>query len=248
MIIWIMIVVFGILSVVFFMGKGAFLIAGYNTANAVDKSKYDEKKLCRVMGIGSLIATLFLLLAQIFEEMAVYFCSIGILLAVIVMSVGTSFFCNNKDSQKHDKTGKLRLFKSKEFWSGLFTIVVCLFVGIMLFTGHVNVEFYNQYFSVGADSWVTKTIKINYEDVQNIEYVSKIELGKRAFGVGSVVLNAGHFRNKAYGDYYLYAYTSSKEYIVLYTESGIVVFNDKDEVKTKILYQQVETKLKNRGT
>ena len=32
MIIWIMIVIFGVLSIVFFMGKGAFLIAGYNTA------------------------------------------------------------------------------------------------------------------------------------------------------------------------------------------------------------------------
>ena len=32
--------------------------------------------------------------------------------------------------------------------------------------------------------------------------------------------------------------------IVLHTESGIVVFNDKDEAKTKSLYQQIEDKLK----
>ena len=96
MIIWIMIVIFGVLSIVFFMGKGAFLIAGYNTAKVEDKLKYDEKKLCRVIGVGCLIVTISLLLAQLFEEMAVYFCSIGILLGVIVMFVGTSFFCNNK--------------------------------------------------------------------------------------------------------------------------------------------------------
>lgn len=244
MIIWIMIVIFGVLSIVFFMGKGAFLIAGYNTAKVEDKLKYDEKKLCRVIGVGCLIVTISLLLAQLFEEMAVYFCSIGILLGVIVMFVGTSFFCNNKGEKNNDRTGKKGILKSKGFWSGLFTVGVCLFVGVTLFTGHVKVEFYDQYLSVGSDSWATKTIEVDYENIENIEYVSDIELGKRTFGVGSAVLNAGHFKNKTYGDYNLYAYTSCKEYIVLHTESGIVVFNDKDEAKTKSLYQQIEDKLK----
>ena len=86
-------------------------------------------------GVGCLIVTISLLLAQLFEEMAVYFCSIGILLGVIVMFVGTSFFCNNKGEKNNDKTGKKGILKSKGFWSGLFTVGVCLFVGVTLFTG-----------------------------------------------------------------------------------------------------------------
>lgn len=35
---------------VFSLGKGAFLIAGYNTAPKREKEKYDEKALCRFMG------------------------------------------------------------------------------------------------------------------------------------------------------------------------------------------------------
>lgn len=38
------------LAIVFFCGKGAFLIAGYNTASKAEKSRYDEKQLCRFMG------------------------------------------------------------------------------------------------------------------------------------------------------------------------------------------------------
>lgn len=40
---------FVILGIVFSRGKGMFLIAGYNTASAAEKAKYDEKKLCRAM-------------------------------------------------------------------------------------------------------------------------------------------------------------------------------------------------------
>lgn len=42
--------IFLVLGTVFAFGKGAFLIAGYNTASAEEKAKYDEKSsvgLCR---------------------------------------------------------------------------------------------------------------------------------------------------------------------------------------------------------
>jgi hypothetical protein len=42
------------------MGKASFLIAGYNTASRKEKEKYDEKKLCRVMGSGLAIITIIM--------------------------------------------------------------------------------------------------------------------------------------------------------------------------------------------
>lgn len=45
-----MILLFLLLGLVFFQGKGAFLIAGYNTASKSEKARYDEKALCRCMG------------------------------------------------------------------------------------------------------------------------------------------------------------------------------------------------------
>ena len=44
------ILLFLLLGVVLSLGKGAFLIAGYNTASKAEKAKYDEKALCRFMG------------------------------------------------------------------------------------------------------------------------------------------------------------------------------------------------------
>ena len=44
------VLLFAILGIVFFCGKGAFLIAGYNTASPEEKARYDGKALCRTMG------------------------------------------------------------------------------------------------------------------------------------------------------------------------------------------------------
>ena len=46
----IMIALFLVLGLTFSRGKGAFLIAGYNTASKAEKARYDEKALCRFMG------------------------------------------------------------------------------------------------------------------------------------------------------------------------------------------------------
>ncbi len=43
---------FLVLGIVFISGKGAFLIAGYNTMPKAERDKYDAKGLCRFMGKG----------------------------------------------------------------------------------------------------------------------------------------------------------------------------------------------------
>ena len=44
------------------------MIAGYNTASQEEKVKYNEKKLCRVMGIGMTIITHLILIAELVEK------------------------------------------------------------------------------------------------------------------------------------------------------------------------------------
>ena len=44
-----------IIGIVLCCGKGAFLIAGYNTASPKEKAAYDEKALCRATGVLVLV-------------------------------------------------------------------------------------------------------------------------------------------------------------------------------------------------
>ena len=52
--------VFLAISIFLFLGKGSWLIAGYNTASAEEKAKYNEKKLCKAIGIITLVVALLL--------------------------------------------------------------------------------------------------------------------------------------------------------------------------------------------
>ena len=49
-----------ILSVFLFKGKGAWLIAGYNTASKEEQAKYDKKKICKATGYICLVSALML--------------------------------------------------------------------------------------------------------------------------------------------------------------------------------------------
>ena len=51
-IVWIVFVIFAVFSIILLSGHGSWFISGYNTASKEEKEKYDEKKLCRTMGIG----------------------------------------------------------------------------------------------------------------------------------------------------------------------------------------------------
>ena len=84
------IVLFLVLALVFFRGKGAWLIAGYNTSSAYEKRHTDEKKLCRFMGVLMLVLAacwIPVLLSAALGSMALFWIGFGLLLAVVVAAV-----------------------------------------------------------------------------------------------------------------------------------------------------------------
>ena len=96
-IVWIVFIILIILSVVLISGHGSWLIAGYNTASQEEKEKYNEKKLCRIIGIGmSVIAILLLimvLLENILPAFFVYIASGIILVDVVVIIILSNTLC-----------------------------------------------------------------------------------------------------------------------------------------------------------
>lgn len=57
---WVVVALLAILSVMWLMGKCGLLIAGFNTSSKEEKQRYDETKLCRVMGGGFSVITIIL--------------------------------------------------------------------------------------------------------------------------------------------------------------------------------------------
>lgn len=90
----IIVAVFIILGIVFFKGKGKFLIAGYNTASREEQDKYDEKALCCFMGkLMFACAGCFVVIAlgNVLEQMALVW--LGIILMILIC-IGAVIYAN----------------------------------------------------------------------------------------------------------------------------------------------------------
>lgn len=85
-IVWIIFVIFAVFSIVLLSGHGSWFISGYNTASKEEKEKYDEKKLCRIMGIGMSIISILILIMGLFENILPAF-FLYIALGIIVVDV-----------------------------------------------------------------------------------------------------------------------------------------------------------------
>ena len=89
-IVWIVFVIFAVLSIVLLSGHGSWFISGYNAASKEEKKKYDEKKLCRTMGIGMSIIAILALTMGLFENILPAFfvyIALGIILVDVVVII-----------------------------------------------------------------------------------------------------------------------------------------------------------------
>lgn len=96
-IVWAVFIVFAILSAVLISGHGSGLISGYNTASKEEKAKYNEKRLCRTMGIGMAVIAFLILISGLFENMlpaSFVYVLIGVIIAdVIIVIILSNTIC-----------------------------------------------------------------------------------------------------------------------------------------------------------
>ncbi len=65
----VLVIVFLVISAVLLSGRRAFLISGYNTSSKKGREKYDEKKLCRVTGVLTLLITVMLIVLTVLSAL-----------------------------------------------------------------------------------------------------------------------------------------------------------------------------------
>lgn len=236
-IIWICFIIFAIMTGLLLAGKGGFLIAGYNTSSPQEKAKFDEKKLCRVMGLGMLVITILLLIMALLGENISHGFTIFFVVAIIVDCVVMMYFSNKKcfaEGVEAPEPGKRSAMPNWAKWViGLTT----LGVGILLVTGDIKISYGEKYVEIEASYW--KDMGIAYSDIESVEYRAEGVDGSRVAGFGSFKLAMGKFRNDEFGDYTRYTYTSCEECVVLTVNERIFVLNGEDEASTKAIYEEL---------
>lgn len=246
--IWVIIILFLVMTVVLLSGRGGFLIAGYNTASREDKSRYDEKKLCRVTGgfmaLATILITVQALLGDNPPDWYGRFMGIVIFGSVALLIILCNTVCRKKEPAAESKLSAeeraAQAARDKKTFRGgmIFTVIVFAAVGIFLTTGNVGVSVEDGAVNIKASYWTDEQVKLS--DIQSVTYREDFRVGSRMGGLGSFRLQEGNFQNEEFGNYTLYAYTKCKSYVVLETEGRMIVLNAQTPEETKALGERIE--------
>jgi len=88
------------LAAVLLSGKGGFLIAGYNTMSQEKKARYDERKLCRVLGAALLVIAFILMVDGYFgfepPEHLTWLVPWGVFAPILISLILANTVCRKK--------------------------------------------------------------------------------------------------------------------------------------------------------
>ena len=200
-------------------GRGASLLAGYNTMSYDERARYDEKAMCRFAGrllIGICFGMLLFPIGIHFEAM--WMTLLGI--AVIVLgSVGAVVYMNTGNRFKRKDGGEVKLINLKTtskhnrpvmIISTVFSVIVLVVVGIMLIYGGRDTEVYV------TDNVVINAmygLSIEFSDITDVALIDKsmneIGAGRRTNGASVGGALKGHFKSETNGDMLLFVEAGS---------------------------------------
>ncbi len=240
-------IIFLILSIVFFTGRGGFLISGYNTASANEKKRYKLSRLTKVMAIGTGIISLLLFSFAIFSEVLPSWgfgvLGFAFLADAIAMLILTNTYAKRKPHEQEDQVSTINAQTKKglKIFLVISIPVFILFISFILFIGNIGVEINSDTIVLSATNWGNYIVDI--EEIDSVIFRENFERGSRTSGIGSFVHFAGNFKNSEFGNYILYSFASCDSHIIIITEGKTVVVNDKTNEATKILYEQIQNAL-----
>ena len=104
---WTVVSLLVVFSLILLVGKGSCLIAGYNTLNRKKKQKYNEKRLCRVVGAGMGILAIIIGVATFYRfdlpPSISWIIPWGILGTIVIVEVLASTICKRKPFSTHQQ-------------------------------------------------------------------------------------------------------------------------------------------------
>lgn len=182
--VWCITGLFLVLTIIFLAGKGSFLIAGYNTAGKKEKARYDEKKLCRVMGGCMGVITAALAVTAWLGEDAPDYLRYGFIFVVFADIFVTAVLGNTVCLRKStgEKSLEERRKNQKAMWFSMGILAVLfLIVGILLTTGNIKVNLTEEVMEIQGSYW--PDLELSWDKIQSVSCAEGIQAGSRTGGL-----------------------------------------------------------------
>lgn len=259
---WIIVGIFIILSVVLISGRGSWLIAGYNTASEEEKEKYDEKKLCRAVGVMLLLialATAGLLIIPYTSALSTNYFTfffIFIIAAVIITAYYTNKKCLKKEKTVFDfnspyseinhntKYNYGKPAKKGKNITGIIAACMLLLPVVLLVSIELSASSNPPVFTINDGVLNISTTygeDVNLSDIKNIELKNTMpdNLSKKSgTNMGSIL--KGQFKTDG-NVVDVYVDASKPPFIYISTTDGLLIINDQTKLKTQALYNQLKS-------
>ena len=255
-----MIIIFGIvvialiiLATLLLNGKGAFLIAGYNTASKEEKSKYDEKALCRFVGWLLIVISFCMLLfpAGYYFEMAwLAYCGIAIIMlgsfgAVIYANTGNHFRKNidSEVSVTDENKDTKSTAKSAMVATSVISVIVLIAVVVMFYQGDKDPDV--NILDNGVQIKAMYGLNIDFTDITDISLIEKsmseIGLGRRMNGYGGIgEALKGNFQSDILGETLLFVQSRSTPTLRIERTNGKDIYiSFRNGETTETLYHEM---------
>lgn len=192
----------------------------------------------RMAGPVWMAAGAAMLIGTCFREKVMMGLMFAVIGAAVVVPIVYSY-CYYRRQKREGQTFTTHVKNTKLSKAGATLLVAVLgFAAVMMFTGSVQVEFGERAMSVKVTYYGEATVP--YGSIASAELRQENVDGIRQFGLGSLRLLAGSFRNSEFGDYTRYTYYDPDSAIVLNMEDGsIIVLSGKDLAETEGIYQEL---------
>jgi len=245
---------FIVMGIFLLNGKGAFLIAGYNTMGDDKRATYDEKALCRAVGILLLSMAGFGMLFPLAMYLEVQWLFWVAFIPFMVLPFGFAIYANtgnrfrinfdpNAPTTKAERKPMTRVKKAFLAIAIILSVQILIGTGIMFYRGerdpvvsvHGDVIRINA--SYGRD--------VNFSQISEItlieESMREIGIGTRTNGYGGFgQALKGYFSSSEHGRQILYVYSGSSPTIMITPTAGTVIFiSYRDPAETTAIYHEL---------
>ena len=239
-----MILVFGIILL---NGKGAFLIAGFNTIRKEDREKYDKKALCRF--VGKLMIGIFFCMLAIFSGayFGISWLSIGGTILILTAVPGAVFYANT--GNRFLKPGEIKTPPARRniILTAIFLVIVLIGVSGLFYVGEKEPVVSIQENGLQIDAMYGLTV--DFSEIANVTLVEKsmrdIGVGMRTNGYGGFGgALKGNFRSDKTGKTLLFVKSNSSPTLRIERNGTKDIYiSFKSGEKTEILYRELEAVL-----
>jgi len=189
----------------------------------------------KVWVIGGILVALCGLLPHLWAVISMIVLMLVLCIVPIVYSY--HFYKKEKAEGKVQSTGYSSTDKKVLKGSGIFLIVLTIFLLFVLFYGDITYSFREDYLLIDTNMY--SDYIVYYDTIDHVEFREGKIPGLRVGGYGSFRLLMGFFENEEFGTYTRYTYYKPEACVVLTKGEKRIVLSGKTYDETESLYRNL---------